>query len=231
MNDRVDMNEVSSIEAISTLLDRLWKKKIFYVTLVVLIYESAGFIMDSLVQDYGQKIFTTVFILSVLLLGIFYQIENIESYLKTDYLYEKQSDPAKAYIVKNKVKNVRIIQYTGCSVTSLIKKLLDNKCASVHLLLFDPRSLSDNDEKEAQERRISAAIEALTDCDHLKNLEIKLYSVPAAIRGFNFDDKHVIVGWYVYVRDNSKIKTIGLDNPVVSANTRLGNGLILKNFF
>lgn len=117
-------------------------------------------------------------------------------------------------------------------------KLIEQKAKNigyitqVRLLICHP----DNAISEVQRGdRICVAIRQLyhktKDVD-ISGLRVKCYDIPASLRGRNFDDQFVAVGWYTYRYDMDHTTRIrGDGNVMIGASTSNEEGIKIHDFF
>jgi hypothetical protein len=216
-------------------LEQIFKAYVCYVIiLAIFAFEAVGFLLD-LPINFEIKFGILSTGLLLVLLGIFRQITSIESNLQNNYVSLDQSQQVRDYIEKQKVTKAKMIQYSGHTDLNLILKLLEeDTCKKIQLLLVNPFSITEKEEKNTQINRIQTTIEAFSDINErvkLKKLYIRMYGSKASIRGVNFDDKHIIIGWYHYYQENGKLKVDGKSSPVISLNTCSNGGREIRNFF
>lgn len=138
------------------------------------------------------------------------------------------------YIRSRRPRSVRMLEYSGYSVTTLLNELSDSSgTRSIKLLLCDPR-----DAPEWQRvYRILPVIASLPlvfggreDID----LQVRCYTSPASLRGRNYGDSLVVTGWYTYdQRDGQpgKEQRWGGQNALVMAPCDNPSGVALRTNF
>lgn len=173
------------------------------------------------------------------ILTLIYVKKILPSVNNEKLIFQTQVQAVNEYVDNNNntIQEVKIIQYSAATVIEQIKKILeDEKYLRVRLLLVDPFCLKENEDKADQLARICHSLSDLIRDHEEKNfnlakLTIQMYDVPATIRGFNFDNIHVIIGWYIYFHNKTVIKIIGHDKPVISLPIQSEDGEKIKNLF
>jgi len=143
--------------------------------------------------------------------------------------YRNQSEAIKEidrYLRKNHPRHVRMIEYSTHTIFNLLERLVEYNC-KVELMVQHP-DLAIN---EHQRRRIKLNIDYLekTLFNQYDQIEIRLYKVPASIRGRNLDGVLVNLGWYTYTSGEEGI--YGHSNPMINAYTECEEGQYLQDMF
>lgn len=154
-------------------------------------------------------------------------------------------------------EKVQLIEYSSRTVRRILERLKDvgaeiellicnpnctitnKKERSFHLLQPGNENFQKDERKDFQKtQRICPAIRnlyrfILEDYDKVK---IKCYKVPGSIRGRNFGDRRVQLGWYTYHMRRDPIKfglpqIWGDTNPVITAPVSSPEGQVLKSMF
>lgn len=138
------------------------------------------------------------------------------------------------YIRSHPPEKVQAIQYSGIGISPIIRELLKTNCLTITLLLFDPRKIDD----PFQRKRIRMSYEEKRKDFGYENkserLKIFFYDTPSSLRGINFADNYVSVGWYVYFpskESKTEVDILGHNQPLVNEITYLDNGKIFLEFF
>ena len=137
--------------------------------------------------------------------------------------------------VQSRIKQIRprtvdMIEYSGQTTINIIEEVLAvEPRAVVRLLVCHPEHALSDFEK----RRIQATLDYLNQ--HLSNasLTVRGYTPPASIRGRNFADQIVSLGWYSYHRRGTKKLTEiqGHLNAMVTARVDTPEGRDLLDTF
>lgn len=154
-------------------------------------------------------------------------------------------DRLKEIIANTKIEEAKFLEYSAASpsVVNLLKSIINSGDAkSIRLLLYHPRKIEpprDNVRTHRQINRILSNLENLSDTTYQDDnpdvvLRIKCYEEPASLRGRNFNNKYVALGWYTY--DHKKKRRgdqiWGAENPlIVARGNERGGGEEMKNMF
>jgi hypothetical protein len=152
-------------------------------------------------------------------------------------IYRDEDDALSAqleYIRTQRPKRVRMFEYSGYMIASLLKELSDSSgTKSVKLLLFDPRKATEWHSRY----RILPVIASLPitfgereDID----LQVRCYSTPASLRGRNYDERVIVAGWYTYDRRDGQpdeAQLWGGHNAVVMTPCDNSSGAALRATF
>lgn len=111
-----------------------------------------------------------------------------------------------AYIRDARPSNVRLIEYSTASIEYLLESLNETP-VSIELLISNPHAAITDYQRK---RRICSQITRLRAIfSNPSNLKIKCYSQNASLRGRNFDNRLVAVGWYTYDVREQLVGTYG----------------------
>jgi hypothetical protein len=117
---------------------------------------------------------------------------------KEDEAFDRLSE-----IVSTRPREVRMCEYSASSVIPHLKNLARfQETESVKLLICHPKKACD----EPQKNRILGTLHNLSQTTYWSNrrladrvsLTVKCYDSPASLRGRNFGNKYVAVGWYTH---------------------------------
>jgi hypothetical protein len=137
------------------------------------------------------------------------------------------------YIRSERPQRATMLEFSTATTGSILRALREVD-ASIYLLAANPERISGW--HQARMRR--ALTELLhSDFDGYHRLNMRLYSVPAALRGRHIGD-HVILGWYTH-RDNKRIDAFdpasvevwGHDNAIIVGRENNSDGAILASWF
>jgi len=110
--------------------------------------------------------------------------------------------------------NVDLIGYSGANVKHLIDNLLKRNC-KIRLLVHHPYTAL----SESQTKKISVQVDTILKDNSGKDIEIKFYNETVSIRGMNFENKLINVGWYSYDARDKAVQSPqihGRDNPLIT---------------
>lgn len=97
-------------------------------------------------------------------------------------------------IIKNKSpKCADLIGYSAENLRHIIENLSEQNCR-IRLLVHNPDTAISKDQAD----KIRSQVKGIFGANSNKDLEIKFYDEDASLRGMNFDDKLVNIGWYCY---------------------------------
>lgn len=158
--------------------------------------------------------------------------EHYPSIFKSDSV---ASDWFTSFMNRYKPEKVSIIEYSSNYAKSYIEKLVRLRNVEIKLLICNPAYAINKE----QSFRICQQIKELKKLkEEYDSLEIRCYNKPASIRGRNFDDKCLLIGWYTYntdYKDDTRninqegIQLWGHNNPLLLA-TKKNNNLLLEYF-
>lgn len=137
------------------------------------------------------------------------------------------------YIYRERPQRATMLEFSTATTGSILRALCDIG-ATIYLLAASPERVTGW--HEARMRR------ALTDLLHIDlrdydRLRIRLYSVPASLRGRCIGDL-IMLGWYTH-RDNKRIDAFdpasvevwGHDNAIVAGRITQAHGAVLSTWF
>ncbi len=106
------------------------------------------------------------------------------------------------YITTNNISRARLIQYSGDMIKQVIGKLLE-RGATVELLLQHPSKALN----QVQIEKMATFQHWVENDLNSRNLVIRYYKEPAAVRGVKLDDRFLSIGWYIY-RNRSRAEIV-----------------------
>lgn len=137
------------------------------------------------------------------------------------------------YIRSERPKRATMLEFSTATTGSILRALRDAD-TSIYLLAANPERVSG-----WHQSRMRRALTELLHADFAgyDRLSMRLYSVPAALRGRHIGD-YVVLGWYTH-RDNKRIDAFdpasvevwGHDNAVVVGRENNSDGAILASWF
>lgn len=132
--------------------------------------------------------------------------------------YESYRVNVLEFIRKTKPRKVDLIEYSTATISDLLLELTKNDC-KIRLLIQHPDMAVNQDQKERININIRDIYRRISKNYDAQNVEVRCYCTSASVRGRNFDDKLVIIGWYTYffVDSIGQTNIRGDTNPVVSA--------------
>ena len=131
-----------------------------------------------------------------------------------------------AYIEVHTPPKADLIELSAVTINELIECLKGVNC-KIRLLLLHPDKAINNYQNERIRHNIEN-LYALT-FQNYKDYEIRLYGFPASIRGRNFNNRLINMGWYTYRRD--RIGSYGHINPMTLIDTATEQGKVIQDFF
>ncbi len=156
------------------------------------------------------------------------QIAKILVYKSQSSSYGKELHQ---YFTRTTPNSADFIEYSAATIEPILKELKNNNC-KIRILLQHP----DVAISQLQKDRILSSLDDLFrrifkayDPDLI---EFRFYCLPASIRGRNFDNQLVSVGWYTYSSDPEEYANIhGNTNPMINIYTDNRYGQTLLRFF
>ena len=135
------------------------------------------------------------------------------------------------YFKNTKLNSADFIEYSATTIEPILEELKNNYC-KIRILLQHP----DVAISQLQKNRISSSLDNLFrtifETYDPKLIEFRFYCLPASIRGRNFDNQLVSVGWYTYSSDSEEYANIhGNTNPMINISTDNRYGQTLLRFF
>jgi hypothetical protein len=229
-------------------LEAAWFRRFVVISLAVAVAVSfilAAFV-DAVDDSLGLKLGTVavLFLLGVLIEHVIeLRKEAAGEVFEDDWEAEAR---LKAIVLDRKPKTVKLCEYSAASipVANLIRLVI--RCADaeeIKLLLCHPRMMSafgEDSRNNHQMRRLLTNLEDLSYGTYREEppdkvpLRIRCYQEPASLRGRNFDDRYIALGWYTYDRKNKRSEAPqlwGAENPVIVAPTRGDDHNKLKDMF
>lgn len=175
--------------------------------------------------------------LAILLFGVVDYLASIQFQVSKTVIYPDQNEYSEEILsfIKNKsINQVDMIEYSGVTVHWILNELMKKDCR-IRLLLYDPRYVED----ELQRERILVTLKTIPrEYEYAgkgKNLELGFYNTPPSLRGCNFDNQLIVIGWYVFFKvdknGKEKIELFGHDKPVIAADTTHKEMGIVEKFF
>lgn len=140
---------------------------------------------------------------------------------------EPESSPdIRGYVEKNRPTRADLIEYSTATIHDLLESLKQSQC-SLRILICHPESAF----TDFQRHRI---LDRIRDLETLTfraypSVEIRMYRLPAAIRGRLIDGTYVTVGWHVYTSEAAGLH--GHTYPMVTATSDSPEGRILCGLF
>jgi hypothetical protein len=146
-------------------------------------------------------------------------------------------------------EKAQLIEYSSWTASRVLYRLKEMK-AEIELLICNPNFTITNAQERSfhsprpgskdfqKELRVCPAIRQLgnTILRGYDKVKIKCYRTPGSLRGRNFGDRWIQIGWYTYQSDGDR-KTFGSpqiwgdNNTLITAPTSSTEGLALKNMF
>ena len=203
---------------------------VFFVVIVILLA------FDSVLQIPSSVYFGAIAFLILLILDHVASAEKQGqewiSKLFTDDM--KALEDISMFIKSRSVKNVDAIEYSGITITNMIRDLMKTDC-KIRLLLYDPRSTDDPIQRARIKDSYFMKRNEFENAGKASNLQIGFYETPASLRGRNFDNRYVSAGWLVFFKSvnpkRTKMQVRGHDKPIVNTYASTKEGSIMLDFF
>ncbi len=138
------------------------------------------------------------------------------------------------YINQENYKNIYMIEYSSITTSELIQNAIKiNPEVNIYILLQHPKT---GKEYDCQEERIIGHLGGFfysqKDMRNCNNIKILFYKQRASVRGRNFDDKLINLGWYKYVYFDSKCDKVDGHNGITILIEKDNNNFkVAKNYF
>jgi hypothetical protein len=132
----------------------------------------------------------------------------------------------RGYIESSPPKKADLIEYSTATIHDLLELLRSADCR-LRILICNPDSAI----TDFQAKRIRDRIEDLTTVTfrNFDKVDIRMYRLPASIRGRFIDGQYVSMGWHVYTSDDAGI--YGHTHAMVSAHCHSLHGRNLSETF
>ena len=133
-------------------------------------------------------------------------------------VYKCQSDANTdliKYIEDEKPQNIKMIEYSSKHVNDLISTLIRSRTnPKIYLLIQHPNEAeSIKGQKERIITHLKTVIYLEREFKNFNNLKILFYKQRASLRGRNFDDKLINIGWYIYELEGKEMRVNGHKKP------------------
>jgi uncharacterized membrane protein (DUF485 family) len=133
-------------------------------------------------------------------------------------VYGYQSDANKdliKYIEDKKPQNIKMIEYSSKHVNDLISTLIRSGTnPKIYLLIQHPNEAeSIKGQKERIINHLRTVLYHEREFRNFDNLKILFYKQRASLRGRNFDNKLINIGWYIYELDEGDMRVNGHKKP------------------
>jgi hypothetical protein len=138
------------------------------------------------------------------------------------------------YIRSRRPRSVRMLEYSGYSVTTLLSELSDSiGTQSIKLLLCDPRDAPEW-HRVYRILPVIASLPLVFGGREDLDLQVRCYTSPASLRGRNYGDSLVVTGWYTHDQRNGQPdneQMWGGHNALVMAPCDNPSGIALRTTF
>ncbi|MGE5397186.1 MAG: hypothetical protein ACM3MK_06565 [Chitinophagales bacterium] len=179
--------------------------------------------------------------MGVILFFMFIMLDHLLSIKEPDKIevYPNEhgvGERIRSYIAEEAPHHVKMIEYsTGSIRQSWLQNLDGVRDVRIDLLMRHPASTTDYQRKF---RICPAIVELSRRFGSTSNFNVVCYSSPAGLRGRNFDDRFLVVGWYTYYLDPTRLvdgkpelRVVGDGNALVASYANSEKGAFLKNMF
>ncbi|WUI02836.1 hypothetical protein OHR68_13840 [Spirillospora sp. NBC_00431] len=170
-------------------------------------------------------------IIIVLLNDVLLRVVQIKSKELTANLDVFANEPEayqslRRYIDQNQPRQVDLIEYSTATIHDLLETLKSCRC-TLRVLICDPDAAI----TAFQRDRINDRIRDLTTLtfNDYPTAEVRMYRLPASIRGRLFDGNYLTVGWHTYSNDSAGL--YGHTNPMINIHTNTPEGYMMKTMF
>jgi hypothetical protein len=140
---------------------------------------------------------------------------------------EPRAYPAlRDHIERRRPKRADLIEYSTATIHDLLENLKDSHTA-LRILICNP----DHAVNDFQRDRITDRIRDLITLTFREyhTVEVRMYRLPASLRGRLIDDDYVTVGWHTYGHGDAGLS--GHTNPMVSCRTDNEQGRAIRDMF
>ncbi|MGB9904376.1 MAG: hypothetical protein ACPLQO_06870 [Desulfotomaculales bacterium] len=201
----------------------------------------ASWLLSQVVQELVSFETSVSLTTTAILLFVFFILDYLV-YMKNPQdaeIYEKEheaTEQIKKYIEEERPKDVKMLEYSSATVGYIFESLKKLPGCNVKLLICHPEAaISDFQRKDricSQIKRLPAVLQG----GH-GSFAVRCYRQPASLRGRNFDDQLVVVGWYTYdVKDEHRqsygtSQIWGDSNPLIVSLAKTKQGSRLKKMF
>jgi hypothetical protein len=151
------------------------------------------------------------------------------------YVYKNQHgsylNELRQFLKINRPQRIDLIEYSTATIDPILQEMKKYRCKIRILLQHPSTSISLH-----QKNRILKTLDdrfRRTFADYGSgSIEVIFYCFPGSIRGRNFDDQLVTLGWYTYSSDPKEFGNINGDsNPMIAAHTGTKYGKYLLKMF
>lgn len=151
-------------------------------------------------------------------------------------VYKYQSDANKdliKYIEDEKPQCVKMIEYSSRHVNDLISTLIMSRTnPNIYLLIQHPNvAESIKGQKERIISHLKTVIALEREFKSFANLKILFYEQRASLRGRNFGNKIINIGWYLYELDGKEMRVNGHKKPSFILNDNYEGFSIIQKMF
>lgn len=162
------------------------------------------------------------------------RLKKLEEHVKIYINQNAANEDLKKYIEDIRPENVFMIEYSSTTVQDLLCTLIESQTSpNIYLLLQHPK---EGKLIEGQMTRIWKQITSVLyqqeEFRNYPNLKILCYKQRASLRGRNFDDKLINIGWYIYKYDmDGKQWIYGHNQPAITFRDGHEGVSGIKNMF
>jgi hypothetical protein len=199
------------------------------ISLIIAVWAASAIIQP--LQDWVLKNGVYELIIIVLISDILLRLADIKETDKTSDVNVFKDEPTAyptlhQYLESKHPQKVDMIEYSTATVHDLLENL--KRCRSeLRILICNP----DAAVTEFQRDRINDRIRDLTTVTFrdYSAVEVRMYTLPASIRGRLFDEEYLTVGWHTHTSEPAGL--YGHTNPMINAYTNTSEGRMIKDMF
>src|ERR1039457_1658022 len=219
-----------TMKAIREFIDRNIHKVVAIQIFMVIALWGASTILPPL-QDWilQHSIFNILII--VLLNDILLSIVELKTSDSTANVNVYQDEPEAYQCLRNYIdhhhpKQADLIEYSTATIHDLLETLKRFGC-ELRILICNPDAAVSSFQRD----RINDRIRDLTTLTFLNypGVEVRMYRLPASIRGRMFDQQYLTVGWHTHTAGPAGI--YGHTNPMINVETRTPEGRMMLQMF
>jgi hypothetical protein len=219
-----------TMKAVREFIDRHIHKVVAIQIFIVIALWGASTILPPL-QDWilQHSIFNILII--VLLNDILLSIVELKTSDSTFNVNVFQDEPEayldlRKYIDQKRPKKADLIEYSTATIHDLLETLKRFNC-ELRILICNP----DSAVNDFQRDRINDRIRDLTTLTFLNYpaIEVRMYRLPASIRGRLFDQEYLTVGWHTHTAGPAGL--YGHTNPMINVETKTPEGRMMLAMF
>lgn len=145
--------------------------------------------------------------------------------------YGSYLDELRQFLKRTKPQKVDLIEYSTATIDPILQELKKYRC-KIRILIQHPNAAISLHQKGRILKTLDDRFRRTFSDYGRESIEFRFYCLPGSIRGRNFDDQLVSLGWYTYSSDPDEYGNIhGDSNPMISAYTDSKYGQSLLRMF